>query len=102
MSSRRTLYHAFCLASSTKEVVKGSASIAKESLSQWVNTSRLTRPILMQYKWYHDPEWENAKKLSQEVKLRSHSHVRKHKKKAGVRHYSSYSKKEPRAEKVCN
>lgn len=98
MSSRQTLYQAFCLASSAKEVLKGSASIAKESLSQWVNTSHLTRPILMQYQCYYDPEWEKAKKLSQEVKLKSQS--KKHKRKPGIRHYSTSSKLS--VEKVCN
>lgn len=100
MSTRHTLYHAFCLASSGKEVLKGSASVAKESLVQWVNTSCLTRPILMQYKFYYDPEWENARKLSQEVKSKGHPQTKRHKRKPGARHYSTSSR--PSTEKVCN
>lgn len=101
MSNRQALYYAFCLGSSAKEVLKGSCSVAKESLGQWVNTSTLTRPILMQYQWYYDPEWERAKNLSQEIKSKNHTPSRKQKKKTGVRHYSSSSKGKPE-EEVCN
>lgn len=99
MSSRHTLYHAYCLASSAGEVLKGSASIAKESLTQWVNTSRITRPVLMQYQCYYDPQWEDAKKLSQEVKAKTHSPPKKSKRKTGVRHFSSSSRN--KNDEVC-
>lgn len=92
MSSRRSLYHAFCLVSSARQVLKGSASIAKESLAQWVNTSRLTRPVLMQYRWYYDQEWENAKMLSEQVKAKARQPSRKSKK-SGTRHYSTSSRR---------
>ncbi|QLQ82093.1 hypothetical protein HG537_0G03480 [Torulaspora globosa] len=89
MSSRRGLYHAFCLVSSATQVLKGSVSIGRESLSQWVNTSRITRPILMQYQCYYDPEWEEAKRLSEQVKAKARQPSRKSKKNVGTRHYST-------------
>lgn len=71
MSTRQGLYYAWCLASSTRQVIKGSYSIASESFCEWANTSTLTRPLLTQFQWYYDPEWEKAKKLSEEIKSKT-------------------------------
>ncbi|QLG71275.1 hypothetical protein HG535_0B03140 [Zygotorulaspora mrakii] len=93
MIERRSLYYAFCLVSSSKEVLKGSCTIARDSFAQWASTSTLTRPILMQYQWFNDPQWNEARQLSEEIRSKNLSQQRKKQKKlSGVRNYSSYSK----------
>ncbi|SCU83957.1 LAME_0C07514g1_1 [Lachancea meyersii CBS 8951] len=90
MSSRQSLYHAYCLLSSAKEVIKGSASIGCGSLTSWVESSTLTRPISSKFQWFYDPEWEKARALSESV--RSHPKPKgKSSKKGGVRHYSTHA-----------
>ncbi|SCU78014.1 LADA_0A03356g1_1 [Lachancea dasiensis] len=73
MASRQTLYHAFCVASSLREVAKGSASIGCESLRTWMATSTLTRPVLARSRWFYDPEWEKARELSESVRAATRS-----------------------------
>ncbi|SCU97017.1 LAMI_0F08592g1_1 [Lachancea mirantina] len=68
MVSRQTLYGALCVASSVKEVIKGSTSVARESAGLWLKTSSLTRPLLSKYQWFYDPEWEKAKSLSERLR----------------------------------
>lgn len=101
MSSRKALYHAFCVASSFKELAKGSLSISKESLRSWFETSSLTRPALSNYQWFYDKEWEKARKLSERVRsdYEKSEHATKHgtrTKASGpkktVRHYSTRAK----------
>lgn len=53
----------------------------------------------MQYQCYYDPQWEDAKKLSEQVRAKSQQAVRKSKKKPGVRHYSSSSRHH--SDEVC-
>lgn len=106
MSTRKTLYHAYCLGASGKRVLNGSWEIGKESLSSWINTSTLTRPFLSQYQWFYDPEWERAKKLADETRILHHGRhqPKKTKKKVGgigttTREYSTSTKVPP--EEVC-
>ncbi|CCE65899.1 hypothetical protein TPHA_0N01180 [Tetrapisispora phaffii CBS 4417] len=66
--SRQNLYQYYCMLSGARSVIKGSGIVAKESLSTWVNTSTLTRPILNQFQWFHDPKWEQAKTLSNTIR----------------------------------
>lgn len=100
MIERRGLYYAFCLASSAKEVLKGSCTVARDSFGQWVTTSTLTRPLLMEYQWFHDPKWEKARKLSEGIRASGlPQQGNNHKSRTGVRHYSSHSKS--KGEKVC-
>lgn len=95
MASRRSLYHAVCLASSAKEVIKGSLSTGCESFNLWVETSTLTRPILSQYQWFYDPEWEKSKKLSDDLRAKAKPKSPKGKQshKKSVRHYSTTVKR---------
>lgn len=94
MSTRRSLYHAFCLASSVKEVAKGSWCIGSGSLRSLIETSTLTRPILSKYQWFYDRDWEAARKLSEEVRTKqgvkhgTRSRTPSAAKK-GIRHYST-------------
>lgn len=80
----------------------GSWDVGKESLTTWINTSTLTRPILSQYQWFYDPAWENAKKLAEETRVARYGqrNKRNQSKKAGIRQYST-STKAP-ANEVCN
>ncbi|SCU99554.1 LANO_0F02256g1_1 [Lachancea nothofagi CBS 11611] len=107
MASRQSLYHAFCLASSVKEVVKGSVSIGSESLRSWAETSTLTRPILERYQWFYDPEWEKARALSDSVRSSNRTRGKSTKKgarsystgvKTSIRHYSTGAKNDALAE----
>ncbi|AQZ12840.1 COQ8 (YGL119W) and YBR230W-A [Zygosaccharomyces parabailii] len=94
MSSRRSLYYVYCLGSSARQVLGGSWDVGKESLITWINTSTLTRPILSQYQWFYDPEWENARKLAEETRVARHGqrNKRNQPKKAGIRQYSTSTK----------
>ncbi|KAH9198379.1 ABC1 family-domain-containing protein [Zygosaccharomyces rouxii] len=105
MSTRRTLYHIYCLGSSARSVLSGSWDIGKESLGSWINTSTLTRPILNEYQWFYDPKWEEAKKLAEDTR-NLHSgkpHLKKSRKKVGpttkgTREYSTSTKVPPEEE----
>lgn len=94
--SRRGLYELVCVGDAIYDVVKGSFSIGKQSLDLWVHTSSLTRPVLNHFQWFHDKEWEQAKKLSNSIKSKSavnkyatHSTKRSIKKDQQVRQYST-------------
>ncbi|SCU81306.1 LAFA_0C03972g1_1 [Lachancea sp. 'fantastica'] len=89
MSNRQSLYHAYCLLTSAKDVVKGSASIGCASLTSWAESSTLTRPILTKSRLFYDPEWEKARLLSDSIRSQPKNRS-KSSKKTNVRHYSTY------------
>ncbi|KAH7594756.1 ABC1 family [Nakaseomyces glabratus] len=91
MSARKALYYAYCVGGSAKEAIKESIQFGGKSTKQYVNTSIVLRPILSQFQWYHDPAWEEAKSLSKSLR-NGQTHV-KHSNKAGVRHYSTSSRR---------
>lgn len=106
--SRKGLYEALCVSNALCDVVKGSLSIVKESSSIWIRTSTLTRPILSQFQWFYDKDWEKAKKLSRDIKTSrlnnnqkpSPSDTRHKKQVKSVRHYSTSQRTLNKQEKI--
>ena len=68
MSTRKTIYNAWCLTSSLLESAKRSGTMAQDSLCQWFKASPLVDSALGDQKWYYDKDWERARALS--TKLR--------------------------------
>lgn len=76
--------------------MKGTWSIGRESAQLWLTNSTLTRPLLSKCQWFHDPQWNRAKKLSEGARASAsslkHASGPKSTKKKNVRHYSTSSK----------
>ncbi|KAH3903380.1 related to Probable serine/threonine-protein kinase COQ8, mitochondrial [Saccharomycodes ludwigii] len=68
MATRKCLYDAFCVLSSSKQVLHDSTILTKEAICTWVKTSTITTPLLSQFQWFNDPKWEEATRLSESVK----------------------------------
>ncbi|AGO10174.1 AaceriAAR181Wp [[Ashbya] aceris (nom. inval.)] len=68
MGTRESLYHAYRVLISSKDVFCGSVDIARESFCIWASTSSLTRPLLSKSRWFHDPEWNRARQLSDKIR----------------------------------
>ncbi|CEP64821.1 protein kinase COQ8 LALA0_S13e03796g [Lachancea lanzarotensis] len=90
MSTRQSLYYTYCLLTSARDVVKGSASIGCASLTSWAESSTLTRPILSRSRLFYDPEWEKARALSEQRRSQPKTKS-KASKKGGIRHYSTFT-----------
>lgn len=95
MSTRQQLYYAWCLAASTKEIIKVSNGLAKDSIKVWFNTSPLMNSVFDKCQFYHDPQWEDAKRLSENIregKIGRYSKIHTSKKIPNIRKFSTYSK----------
>lgn len=68
MSTRKTIYNAWCLTSSLLESAKRSGTMAQDSLCQWFKASPLVDSALGDQKWYYDKDWERARALSTKIR----------------------------------
>ncbi|EDO17556.1 hypothetical protein Kpol_534p37 [Vanderwaltozyma polyspora DSM 70294] len=106
--TRETVYRVYCLWNSACGVIKGSSSIASQSLKSWVSTSTLTRPTLISLQCGNDSNWEQANALANSIReKRSAASNRKHNPKDFVnhnstRHYSTARSIEKNANDVEN
>ncbi|SMN22879.1 similar to Saccharomyces cerevisiae YGL119W COQ8 Protein required for ubiquinone (coenzyme Q) biosynthesis and for respiratory growth [Maudiozyma saulgeensis] len=98
MSTRRSLYYAWCLLSSSKSVVEKSVPMAGKAFKQWFDASPLVGSALNNCQMYRDKDWDAAKVLSEQI--RHSGSIGTRKPFSGKRQYSTTARDKDKTEEL--